>query len=425
MQNINLIYIVLFLFSLAAAAFFCSAETAFISLQKLRLQHLVHSNHPRAKTAARIVEQPSKFLATVLLGINFFETAVATIGTLIAINLWGENLGTAIATIVITIVTLVLAEFIPKSLAARYGERLALLYAAPIQVIATVLYPFVFVLNRIGLRFARPQEKQGEIKPTLSEEEFHTAIHIGTEEGVVEAAEAEMLHKVFDFTDRPVRETMTPRTEIAWVQKGTTLAQFLEIYRSSMHSRYPVFEGTTDNIVGILFIKDVLKAQAEDELQADSLLDDLVRPPFFVPESKPMGALLAEMKKTSSRVALIVDEYGGVAGIVTIDQLIEEIVGEIGDELEEREEDIVAIDANTYQLDGALRIDEANQELNLGLPEGEYETVAGFVLSHLGRIPRQGEHLRYKNLKLAILEMHNNKIERILVTREADAAATG
>ncbi len=423
MQNINLIYVILFIFCLAAAGFFCSAETAFIGMQKLRLQHLVHSNHPRAKTVAKIVEQPSKFLATVLLGINFFETAVATLGTLIAINLWGENLGTAIATIVITIVTLVLAEFIPKSLGSRYGEKLALLYAVPIEIIATMLYPFVFILNRIGLRFTGPEDKEGEAKPTLSEEEFHTAIHIGAEEGVVEEAEAEMLHKIFDFTDRPVSETMTPRTEIAWVQKGTTLAQFLDIYRDSIHSRFPVFEGTTDHVIGILFIKDVLKAQADNELQMDSVLDDLVRPPYFVPESKPMGSLLAEMKKTSSRVALIVDEFGGIAGIVTIDQLIEEIVGEIGDELEDREEDIVTIDANTYQLDGALRIDEANEELNLGLPEGQYETVAGFVLSHLGRIPRQGEHLRYKDLKLAILEMEGNKIERILVTREADAAA--
>lgn len=424
MNDINLVYIILFFFCLFVAAFFCSAETAFIGIQKLRLQHLIQNNHPRARTVARIVENPSKFLATVLLGINFFETAVATLGTLIAINIWEENLGTAIATIVITIVTLVIAEFIPKSIAARYGERLVLLYAAPMEIIAAILYPFVYILNHIGIRFTGVGAKEGDVKPTLSEEEFHTAIHVGAAEGVVEATEAEMLHRVFEFTDRPVRETMTPRTEVIWVEKGTTLADFLKIYRECTHSRFPVYEGTVDRVIGILFIRDILKAEAENEIQMDSVLDELIRPPYFVPETKPMGSLLAEMKKSSNRMALVVDEYGGIAGIATIDQLIEEIVGDIGTDLAEREEDIVTIDANTFELDGMLHIEEANQELGLGLPQGNYETVAGFVLAHLGRIPGKGEHLRYKNLKFAILEMEGVKIERILVTREVDATAT-
>jgi len=422
MQSISLVYIILFFFCLAAAAFFCSAETAFIGMQKLRLHHLVQSRHPRAKTVAKILEHPEKFLATVLLGINFFETAVATLGTLIAIHIWKENLGTAIATIIITILTLVFAEFIPKSLAARYGEKLALLYAQPLQVIAAILYPFVYIMNLIGIRFTRAANKNTEPKPTLSEEEFHTAIHVGEVEGVVEEAEAEMLHKVIDFTDRPIREIMTPRTEITWVEKGTTLAKFLEIYSESTHSRFPVFEGTTDNVIGILFIKDVLKAQADNILKMDSIIDELVRTAYFVPETKPMGSLLAEMKNSNNRIALIVDEFGGIAGVITMDQLLEEIVGEIGDELAEKDEDIVTIDANTFELDGTLRIEEANEELGLGLPEGEYETVAGFVLSHLGRIPKKGENLKYKNLKMVIHEMNGMKIDRILVTRETDAA---
>jgi putative hemolysin len=422
MEDIRILYIILFFICLIAAAFFCSAETAFIGIQKLRLQHLVHQNHPKAKIIAKIIAQPEKFLATVLLGINFFETAVATLGTLIAVLWWGDNLGVALATIIITIVTLVLAEFIPKSLASRYGERLALLYAEPMEVISIIFFPFVYLLNLIGVRFTRVAKKESELRPTLSEEEFHTAIRVGTVEGVVEQAEAEMLHKVFEFTDRPVRESMTPRTEIAWVEKGTTLQKFLEIYRDSYHSRFPVYEDKTDNIVGILFIKDVLKAQAENTLQNDSIVDVLVRPAYFVPESKPMGALLTEMKKNGNRIALVVDEFGGISGIITIDQLVEEIVGEIGDELEERDEDIVTIDANTFEIDGALRIDEANEELMLGLPEGEYDTVAGFVMSHLGRVPKQGEHLKYKNLKMAITKMIGMRIERLLVTREADAA---
>jgi putative hemolysin len=423
MGSISIIYVVIFFVFLVVAAFFCSAETAFISIQRLRLQHLMLGKDRRAKTVAKIIEHPEKFLATVLLGINFFETGVATLGTLMAVLIWKENLGVSIATIAVTIITLVFVEYVPKSLAARHSEKLALLYAKPVEIIATILYPFVFVLRHIGIRFTGLGRKSAEIRPTISEAEFHTAIHVGEAEGVVEEAEAEMLHKVFNFTDRPVREAMTPRPDIIRVEKGATFTEFLKIYGENTHARFPVYEDSTDNVIGTLFIKDVLKAQADNLLQMDSLIDSLVRPAYFVPDSKPLGSLLADMKKNNARIAFIVDEYGGVAGVITMDQLLEEIVGEIGDELAKKERDIITIDANTFEIDGGLRIEEANEELNLGLPEGDYETIAGFVLSHVERIPKQGENLKYKNLTLTIHEMKDRKIERILVTREQDGTA--
>ncbi|MBM3172231.1 MAG: HlyC/CorC family transporter [Chloroflexi bacterium] len=420
MENFTL-YLVLFLVSLGAAAFFCSAETAFIGMQKLRLQHLIHKSHRKAKLIQEIVERPEKFLATVLLGINFFETAVATLGTVMAVALWGENLGAAIATIVITILTLIFAEFIPKSLAARYGERIALSYAGLIKFISVMLYPFVWMLNHIGLRFTR-LIREDEDKHTISEEEFRTAITVGEAEGIWEEEEAEMLHSAFEFADRPVHEVMQPRTEVAWVEQGTTLAKFLGVYRHQPFSRFPVYKKTRDNVVGVLSIKDVLMALANDKLKTDSSIDELVRPVHFVPETKRLGELLAEMRDNKYHIVVVVDEFGGTAGIATLEHLTAEIMGTIGDELAGREEDIVTINANTFEVDGGLRIEEANEELDLDLPEGDYDTVAGFILSHLGRIPKQGEHLRYKDLKLAILEMRDRKIERILVTKEKDAA---
>ncbi|MBM3154729.1 MAG: HlyC/CorC family transporter [Chloroflexi bacterium] len=420
MENFTL-YLVLFLVSLGAAAFFCSAETAFIGMQKLRLQHLIHTGHRKAKLIQEIVERPEKFLATVLLGINFFETAVATLGTVMAVALWGENLGAAIATIVITILTLIFAEFIPKSLAARYGERIALSYAGLIKFISVMLYPFVWMLNHIGLRFTR-LIREDEDKHTISEEEFRTAITVGEAEGIWEEEEAEMLHSAFEFADRPVHEVMQPRTEVAWVEQGTTLAKFLGVYRHQPFSRFPVYKKTRDNVVGVLSIKDVLMALANDKLKTDSSIDELVRPVHFVPETKRLGELLAEMRDNKYHIVVVVDEFGGTAGIATLEHLTAEIMGTIGDELAGREEDIVTINANTFEVDGGLRIEEANEELDLDLPEGDYDTVAGFILSHLGRIPKQGEHLRYKDLKLAILEMRDRKIERILVTKEKDAA---
>ena len=424
-MNINSLFVILFFLSLGCAAFFCSAETAFIGIQKLRLQHLIQSGHPSAKKVAKIVGQPEKFLATVLLGINFFETAVATLGTIIALSLIrDENWAVAIATIVITIVTLVFAELIPKSLAVRYGERLALRYVKPLEIISAVLYPLVYILNRIGIRFTKLVGESEIPKPTISEEEFRTAINIGEAEGVVEGNEAEMLHKVFEFTDRPVSKTMVPRTEIAWVEQGTKISDFLNLYTQGRYSRFPVYKDNTDNVVGILHAKDVLLKLTSESDSRDSVIDDLVRPAYFVPESKRLGELLAEMRDGGHHAAIVVDEFGGIAGMVTLGQLTEEIVGDIHDELTDQEKDFIVTSDSTFQLDGGFRIEEANEELELSLPRGDYETVAGFILSHLGRVPRQGEHFKYQNLKFVITEMRGMKIEKVIVTRERSVATS-
>jgi putative hemolysin len=330
----------------------------------------------------------------------------------------------AIATIVITIVTLVFAELVPKSLAVRYGERLALRYVKPLEVIATLLYPLVYILNHIGIRLARLVGESEIPKPTISEEEFHTAISIGEAEGVMKGDEAEMLHKVFEFTDSPVSKIMVPRTEIAWVEQGTTLKDFLELYARRRYSRFPVYKDNTDDVVGILHAKDVLLKLTDESDSRDSVIDDLVRPAPFVPESKRLGELLAEMKDGGYHAAIVVDEFGGIAGMVTLGQLTEEIVGDIHDELTGKEKDFIVTGDSTFQLDGGFRVEEANEELGLNLPGGDYETVAGFILGHLGRIPKQGEQFKYQNLKFVITEMRGMKIEKVIVTREKSIAAS-
>ncbi|MEW6142936.1 MAG: hemolysin family protein [Chloroflexota bacterium] len=425
MGNISIIHIGLFLVSLLLAGFFCSAETAFIGLQKLRLKHLVRLGHPNAERVARIIEHPEKFLATVLLGINFFETAMAALGTVMAVSLWGENIGAAAATIVITILTLVFAEVIPKNLAARFGERIALRLVPFIEISTLMLYPVVWVLSHIGLGFQRLGGAPRKTKPTFSAEEMRTAITVGEAEGVIEEDLAEMLHQVFRFSNRPVREIMTPHTETVWVEKGTTLARFLEIYSQHPHTRFPVFEENTDNVVGILSVKDVLIALSGKACDQDEVIDRLIRPAYFTPFNKPLGELLTEMREHNHHIALIVTEYGGISGIVTIEQIIEEIVGDIGDELVRKDEDFVAVDEATYRVDGTLRLEEANEKLRLDLPAGDYDTIAGFVLSHLGHIPRLGEQIKYKNLRIVVSQMKGVKVEEVTITREKDAAAPG
>lgn len=424
MGNIDTLHLSLFLVSLVLAGFFCSAETAFIGLQRLRLKHLVRLGRHNAERVARIAEHPEKFLATVLLGINFFETAVAALGTVMAVSLWGENIGAAVATVAITILTLIFAEVIPKNMAARYGERIALQIAPFVEASATLLYPFVWALSHIGLGFQRLGGESRETKPTVSAEEMRTAITIGEAEGVIEEDQAEILHQVFRFSDRPVREIMTPRTETTFIEKGTTLGEFLKIYSEHPHTRFPVFEDNTDQIIGILSIKDVLLALSGKACSQDEAIDRLIRPAYFTPFNKHLGDLLTDMREHNHRLAVVVTEYGGIAGIVTIERILEEIVGDIGDELARQDEDLVAVDEATYRVDGMLSLDEVNEKLQLDLPSGDYHTIAGFVLSHLGHVPHPGEQLKYRNLRIVVSQMKGVKIEEVTITREKDAAAS-
>jgi len=399
------------------AAFFCSAETAFIGMPKLRLRHLAETGDARAKIVVKIMRQPEKFLATVLLGTNLSETAVATVGTLMAVSLWGENLGAALATVIVTILTLILSELIPKSLASRHSEKLALLYARPIEIIAIILYPVVFILKHIGLRATRASMDNNEQRPTISEAELQTAIAIGEAEGVVGKKAAEMLNNVFEFGDRRVSEVMVQRPEVVFVEKGSTLDDFLAIYAHSPLSRFPVYEGNQDNVIGMISIKDVLIGIAQGTIDKKTGIDKLIRPPYFTIENKPIGQLFAEMRDHNHHMAVVVDEYGAAVGVVSLSQLTEEIVGPIGEEVGS-EKEFEIINENTYQIVGDMRIEDIDDQMKLGLPEGNYETIAGFILHLFGRIPKQNEQLRYRNLKILITRMHNAKIVEVLVTKD-------
>jgi putative hemolysin len=418
MSGIHGWYIVLFWLFMGLAAFFCSAETAFVGVQKLRVQQLVEAGHANARVVARIIEHPERLLATVLIGINLFETAAATLGTLTAVTLWGENLGAAIATIFVTLVTLVLVEFIPKSVASRRAERIALAYARPIRIITAIFSPLVFVLSHIGIRFNARTGADDAPRPTISEEEFRAAINIGHREGTVETETAEMLHNVFEFADRPVREVMAPRMDVVFIEKGAKLSDFLQLYTQQPMSRYPVYEERRDNVVGILSIYDILAALAKGKVKNESVIDDLIKPARFIPETKPISELLAEMRDDNFQMAVVIDEFGGTAGVVSFNHLVEEIVGPVGEGAAGAERDFEIIDERTFQIDGAMRIEDINDEMSLGIPEGDYETVAGFILHLLHRIPKQGEQMKYKDLKIVITRMTGVKIEEVLVTRE-------
>lgn len=412
-----------FLVCLALSAFFSSAESAFIALSKLRIRYLVESGVKGAEKLARIADKPERMLATVLLGNNLVNIAAATLGTIMSVSVWGLPWGPVIATVGVTAIILVFGEVIPKTFAVHHAQRLSLIYANPLRIVELCFYPFILALERIGLRFTRIVTVSEEDKKIISEGEIRSAINVGESEGVVEEDEAKILRQVFEFTDRPVSKVMIPRTEITWVEQGMKLSDFLSLYTQGRYSRFPVYKDNTDNVVGILHAKDVLMKLTDGSGSRNSIIDDLVRPTYFVPEGKRLGELLAEMRDGGHHAAIVVDEFGGITGMVTLGQLTEEIVGDIHDELTDQEKDFIVTGDSTFQLDGGFRVEEANEELELNLPSGDYETVAGFILSHLGRIPKEGEHFKYLNLKFVITEMRGIKVEKVMVTKETSVTA--
>lgn len=417
MDSIETLYLALFIIFLVLSAFFSSSETAFASLERVRVEQMVNAKVPGAERVARMMKQPEKLLSTILTGNNLVNTAAAALGTVLAVSIWKEW-GILIATVGVAVLLLVLCEATPKIIAARNAERLSLKLARPIELASKAFAPAVLALGAITSRFTKLAGGEPIARSLVSEEEIRTMISMGHKEGTVEEDEAEMLHKVFEFGDRPVHEVMVPRPEVVSIEQGSTIADFLALYAESPLSRFPVYQESMDNVVGILSIKDVLMGLAKNAINHKSKVDDLTRPAYFTPETKHINELFSEMQDKNYRMAVVVDEYGGTAGIVSLSRLVEEIVGEVGDELAQVEKDYEAINEYTFQIDGSMRIEEANEEMELELPDGEYETVAGFILDLLGHIPRQGEQIRYKGVKIVITKMRGLKIEEILLTKE-------
>jgi len=423
MGGTELIYLILIIVFIGLSAFFSSSETAFLALQKVRLEHLASTGVKGARRVAGMVEKPEKLLSAILLGNNLVNTAAAALVTALAVSTWGEQ-GILIATAIITVVILIFAETTPKTFAAQHPERIAMSFVRPLGLVSWVFTPFVAALSWIASGFAGIFGKTPAEKTLASPQEIRTMISVGHKEGTVEEHEARLLHKVFEFGDRPVHEVMVPRPEVIAITQGSKLSDLLALYADNPMSRFPVYQENMDNVVGVVSVKDMLMALAKGTASEESTIDDLVRPPCFAPETKHIDELFTEMRDENYRMAVVVDEYGGTAGIVTLTRLVEEIVGEVGDELAGVEKDYEIINEYTFQIDGSMRIDEVNEEMELGLPEGEdYETVAGFILSLLGHIPRSHEQLRYKGLKMVITEMKGLKIEEILLTKERQAAA--
>lgn len=406
------------------------SELAVVSSRAIRLQQRAEEGDVGARAALALSREPTRFLSTVQIGITlvgilagaFGGASIATrLDTLLEDAGISESLsGTLSVFIVVAAITflqLIFGELVPKRIALSNPERVAAIIARPMQVLSRVSAPFVFVLSVSTSAVLKVLGLSKEESSTISEEEIRLMIGMSAETGSVAEGEAELLDRIFHFGDRRVHEVMVPRTEVVWIEHTNTVGDFFRIYGDAPHSRFPVFKDTTDNIIGIVSIKRVLQEIARSGAEQERGLQDLWRTPMFVPETKLIYDLFREMQDRGEQMAIAVDEFGGTAGIVTLEQLTEEILGRMHDEMRPDEVEIVEIDENTAEVDGGLSVEEAREELEIEIPEGPYDTIAGYVLDRLGHIPKEGEVVLLPQHRITVAQMKGPKIERLRVVR--------
>lgn len=408
------VFLLIILFILSA--FFSASETALTSLSKIRLNRMIEHNVRGARLIERLKKQPAELLSTILIGNNLVNIAAASLATSISIELlssWGwGNMGTAVgvATGVMTFLVLVFGEITPKTVALRNPEKFSLFVAPIIVFLQVVLRPFAYFIGFISRPFiyllGGKAPQQG---PFITEDEIKLILAAGEKEGVIEEEEREMITSIFEFGETVVREVMTPRPDITAVDVAAPVEDVIKIIIESGHSRIPIFEGNLDNILGFVYAKDLLQSQKGKAVR------ELLRKATFIPETKKVPELLHEMQSARTHSAIIVDEYGITSGLVTLEDLIEEIVGEIHDEFERDERKIEKVDTNAFIVNGLLSTNDLNDELGLNLPEKEYDSVGGFVFGKLGKAPAVGNVVRYENLLISVERVYRRRITRVKI----------
>lgn len=410
--------------------FFAASELSLISLRKSRVRHLVKSGSAVAKRVQKLQEEPERFLSTVQIGVTLVSTLAAAIGGVIAVKYLmpilasipvafiqkaAEPLALTLMVGGITYVTIVIGELVPKSLAIRHSEKIAFFTSAPVEVLSRLLFLVLRILN-VSSNAVLRLFNLGKAQESgfISEDEVKYLIREGRKRGVFEPSEEDLIHSVFRFTDTVVKEVMIPRTDIIAVEMTTSLDEILRIMNKKGFSRLPVYSGTIDNIIGMVYLKDILPLHIADK---PFKLDSVLRKPYIVPPNKNVSVLLKEMREKRVHLALVMDEYGGTDGLVTMEDLIEEIVGDIRDEQEKVLREIEEIAANRYIVDGKTDIGKVNERLGVKLPEDEFETVGGFVLGLFGRLPAEGDQIRYIDLMFTVLRLRKNRIARVRILK--------
>jgi CBS domain containing-hemolysin-like protein len=404
-------------------AFFVAAEYGLVTARRTRIVELQHQGNRRARDVLRITANPPYFIAAMQLAVTLTSLAIGAIGEQALSNAFDDFLATVLAVIlaylILTFLHVVLGELVPKGVALGHKEATALAVARPVRAFFVVARPFIWVLERATALVLRALglEPPGAENEPLSEAELRMVVSQSTRGGEIEEQEQEMLYKVFDFADKEASDVMVPRPEVVALSIDLPPEQALEAVMDSPYTRYPVYRDSLDDVVGILHVRDLFSGLRERGMH-DVKIEEIVRPAHIVPETKDLAALLSEFRRTNQHMAIVVDEYGEMEGIVTLEDLLEEIVGEIEDEFDLPDESVEQIDDDTIKIDGTFPIDDFNDRFHTDLPVEDYHTVAGFVFGLLGRQPEVGDDISHDGMRFDVLEVEGSRINKLAVTFE-------
>ena len=396
---------------LCLSAFFSSAETAFTTANRIRMRTLAEAGSKRAGRVLTITDNMHKMLSAILIGNNIVNLSASSIATTLAIKLFG-SVGAGIATGILTVLILIFGEISPKTFATTYADKIALAYSSIIYGFMYLLTPLIFIINWLSMGFLKLLHiNPDQEKAAMTEEEFKTIVDVSHESGVLENSEHEMINNMFDFSDSQAKEIMIPRIDMTFARLDCTYDELIDIFREDKFTRLPIFEDTTDNVIGTINMKDLLLYDNTKEFH----IRDILREAYFTYEYKNISELLVEMRESSFNIAIVLDEYGETSGLITLEDILEEIVGEIHDEYDENEEDFVQeVGEREYLIEGSTNLDDLNDRLDLNLTSEDYDSLGGFIIEHLDRLPEVGDSITTEDgIRLIVEKLDKNRIETV------------
>ena len=410
MDSSDVIQLIILLVLLFLSAFFSSAETAMTTVNRIRIRSLADDGNARAKTLLKITDDPAKFLSAILIGNNIVNLSAASLTTSLAYGLGGSMV--AIASGILTLLILLFGEITPKTMATIHSEKISLLYAPVISIFIRLMTPVIFIVNGLANIILRIIHVDPNANTNvMTENDLRTIVDVSHEDGVIESEEKEMINNVFDLGDAKAKDVMVPRVHVTFADVNSTYDELIDIFREDKFTRLPIFEDTTDNVIGTINMKDLLLYDNKKDFH----LRDILREAYFTYEYKNISELLLEMRESSFNIAIVLDEYGETAGLITLEDLLEEIVGEIRDEYDDNEEDFIQeIGPHEYLVEGSTNLEEINDRLDLDLSSDDYDSVGGLIIEHLDRLPEAGDEITTEDgIRMIVEKLDKNRIEQV------------
>lgn len=413
MDPSDIIQLVVLIVLIMMSAFFSSAETSFVTVNQIKMRSLAEDGNKKAQRVLKITSDSSKMLSAILIGNNLVNIAASSLATTLTLQLWG-NAFVSVTTGVLTLIVLIFGEITPKTFATAYADKIAPIYSGPIIFLMTILTPVIFIVNILAkgvlflLRF-NPKKTA-----SITEDELRTMVDVSHEEGVIETSEREMLKNVFDFGDSQAKDVMIPRIDMSCISIDSSYDEIVKLFREEKYTRLPVYEESVDNVIGIINVKDLLLCEDTSTFSVKSIL----RKPYFTYEFKPVSELMEELRKTSNNFTIVVDEYGSTVGMITLEDLLEEIVGEIRDEYDEDEvDDIIKVSDDEYILSGTARLNDLaeifSKKTLVPGPDEDFDSVSGLIINLLERLPQTSDEVTFENIRFVVEECDKNRIIKV------------